>query len=94
MQAWRLGAVDQQAKIAKLMAAAKRWHQPLLCDAFHAWLGRVRCKREAAGQLQQALAHWLNATLSSGFNTWRYQVSLQGWWCGLDGGAVPGVVPY
>lgn len=35
--AWREGAADQQAKVAKLLEAAKRWHQPLLADAFGSW---------------------------------------------------------
>lgn len=56
------------------MAAAQRWHQPLLAEAFAEWLEQARAQRLLAAQLQTAVAHWMNASLATAFNTWRYQV--------------------
>ena len=76
LQAWRLGAAEQRAKVAKLLLAAKRWHQPLLAEAFAEWAEQARRQRALASRLQMALAHWLHNTLLSAFNQWRCQVSL------------------
>lgn len=73
-QAWREGAAHQKLRIAQLMAAAQRWHQPLLAEAFSEWLDQARAQRLLAAQLQTAVAHWMNASLATAFNTWRYQV--------------------
>lgn len=73
-QAWREGAAHQKLRIARLMAAAQRWHQPLLAEAFAEWLEQARAQRLLAAQLQTAVAHWMNASLATAFNTWRYQV--------------------
>lgn len=70
-----MGAADQQARVAKLMAAAKRWHQPLLAEAFAEWTAQAREQRALSGALQAAVAHWMHAALGSAFNTWRYQAS-------------------
>lgn len=71
-----MAAADQRSKVAKLFAAAKRWHQPLLASAFQAWAAQTSEQRIMSSQLQQAVAHWLHTALASAFNTWRYQVKL------------------
>ena len=73
LQAWREGARAQQAKVAKLLAAARRWHQPLLSSAFLAWAEIVRDRRHLTERLHQAAVHWLHAAQASAFNTWRHQ---------------------
>lgn len=81
-QAWREGAADQKARIAKLLAAAQRWHQPLLAEAFAEWREWVHSRQLLAVQLRTAVAHWMNASVATAFNTWRYQVG--GSWGGVE----------
>lgn len=85
-QAWREGAADQKVRITKLLAAAQRWHQPLLAEAFAEWREWVHSRRLLAVQLQTAVAHWMNASMATAFNTWRYQAG--GSWGGLRFGCL------
>lgn len=57
------------------MAAAKRWHQPLLAAAFQCWAEQAQELKQLAARLEQAVGHWLRATLASAFSIWRYQAS-------------------
>lgn len=60
------------------MSAAKRWHQPLVAEAFCGWRAEAQHRSSLRQRLAAAMYRWQGSHLAKAFETWRYQESLGG----------------